>query len=394
MLIRKTLPDEYRRVNELFAICFETPYQNCPIDPENDEATHWAAFTESGDMMSTFTISDYSIGFDGHECLMGGVGGVATLPEYRRQGGVRACFEAALPDMYDRGYDFSFLYPFSTAYYRQFGYECCVQKMKWTVDLGLLKAANIQGKVCLAEKNRPMTQAIREIDRIIEKRFNMMVQHQDDYYKWTAEADPAVKQEFTYVWFDGDNIPRAYTTFRLANEPDGRNLICSRFFFTNPDGFRGLLGLFKSLASDHTYLKFDTPVLPALQYLMPEWSLGAVSWTLQASAGMVRVINAKRVLEKAHYHGSGKFTLEIRDPEIPQNSGCYTVTFANGIAESVERSQKEADAVMDISAFSALICGVCNWDDAKDTLQGLQIRRDECFSQVFYQKPLMICDYF
>ena len=196
------------------------------------------------------------------------------------------------------------------------------------------------------------------------------------------------------MWFDEDNIPRAYTTFRLANEPDGRNLVCSRFFFTNSDGFQGLLGLFKSLASDHTYLKFDTPVLPALQYLMPEWSLGAVSWTLQASAGMVRVINAKRVLEKARYRGTGKFTLEIRDPGIPQNSGCYTVTFANGAAESVERSQEEADAVMDISTFSALICGVCNWADAKDSFRGLELCRDECFSQVFYRKPLMICDYF
>ena len=394
MLIRKTLPEEYRRVNELFAICFEMPYQNCPIDPEHDEATHWAAFTDSGNMMSTFTISDYSIGFDGHECLMGGVGGVATLPEYRRRGGIRACFDAALPDMYAQGYDFSFLYPFSTAYYRQFGYECCVQKMKWVVNLELLKVPVTAGSVHLAEKHRPMTQAIQQVDQILEQRFNMMVQHRDSHYKWTTETDPAVKQEFTYVWFDEDNIPRAYTTFRLANEPDGRNLVCSRFFFTNSDGFQGLLGLFKSLASDHTYLKFDTPVLPALQYLMPEWSLGAVSWTLQASAGMVRVINAKRVLEKARYRGTGKFTLEIRDPGIPQNSGCYTVTFANGAAESVERSQEEADAVMDISTFSALICGVCNWADAKDSFRGLELCRDECFSQVFYRKPLMICDYF
>lgn len=394
MLIRKTFPEEYRRVNELFAICFEMPYQNCPIDPANDQNTHWAAFHASGNMMSTFTISDYSIGFDGHKCLMGGIGGVATLPEYRRQGGIRGCFEAALPDMYAQGYDFSFLYPFSTAYYRQFGYECCVQKMKWVINLGLLKVPNITGTVHLAEKNRPMTQAIQAVDQILEQRFNMMVQHQDSHYKWTAEADPAVKQEFTYVWFDAENIPRAYTTFRVANEADGRNLVCSRFFFTNQDGFRGLLGLFKSLAADHTYLKFDTPLLPSLQYLMPEWSLGAVSWTLQASAGMVRVINAKRILEKARYRGNGHITLEIHDPEIQENSGRYTITFANGTAESVERSQAPADAVMDISTFSALICGVCDWDDAKLTFRGLEIHKEEYFSQVFYRKPLMICDYF
>ena len=46
MIVRKTALEEARRVNELFAICFEMPYTNCPADPEKDDATHWAAFDE------------------------------------------------------------------------------------------------------------------------------------------------------------------------------------------------------------------------------------------------------------------------------------------------------------------------------------------------------------
>mgnify|MGYP001662416214 CR=1 FL=1 len=42
MIVRKTALEEARRVNELFAICFEMPYTNCPADPEKDDATHWA----------------------------------------------------------------------------------------------------------------------------------------------------------------------------------------------------------------------------------------------------------------------------------------------------------------------------------------------------------------
>jgi hypothetical protein len=60
----------------------------------------------------------------------------------------------------------------------------------------------------------------------------------------------------------------------------------------------------------------------------------------------------------------------------------------------MERSGKEADAVMDISTFSALICGVCDWDEAKLTFRGLEVRQDGQLSQVFCRKPLMICDYF
>lgn len=38
MIVRKTALEEARRVNELFAICFEMPYANCPADPEKDDA--------------------------------------------------------------------------------------------------------------------------------------------------------------------------------------------------------------------------------------------------------------------------------------------------------------------------------------------------------------------
>lgn len=395
MIVRKTRPEEARRINEIFAICFETPYSNCPADPDNDTDTHWAAFTDEGDMMSSFTIPSYTIRFDGHSCKMAGIGGVSTLPQYRRQGGIRACFEAALPDLYENGYAFSYLYPFSTAYYRKFGYETCVQKYGWEVDLRLLSPSKTEGTFRLAEKNRPQTQAIQAIDRVWEQYFNMMVQHRDGDYKWTQEADPALKQEFTYVWYDSADTPKAYTTFKTAWENGRRNILCSRFCFGDKEGFSGLMQLFKSLSADHAYAKFNTPALPSLQYLMPEWSLGAVKWTVLANAGMVRVINVQAVLEKAKYLGAGQMTLEIRDPQIPANNGRFTVVFADGKAVRVARTLEDADAVMTIPAFSALIAGVWDFEEAKHTFSGLDIRNDgACFHQVFYRKPMMIVDMF
>lgn len=395
MIVRKTNPEEARRVNELFAICFEQPYQNCPIDPEHDEAAHWAAFTDSGEMMSTFTISDFSIHFDGNVCKMGGIGGVATLPQYRRRGGIRACFEKALPEMYRLGYDFSYLYPFSTAYYRKFGYESCVQKFSWRVDLHLLNPPQADGYFRLAEKHCPLTDDIRVLDQLWERHFNMMVRHGAEDYKWAEESDPAVKQEFTYVWFDAENKPKAYTTFRLANEQDGRNLVCSRFCFADREGFWGLMQLFKSLSADHQYVKFATPALPSLQYLLPEWSLGAVTWDLLHNAGMVRVINVQQVLKKARYLGSGQVTLEIQDGNIPENNGSFSVMFSDGAAVSVERSTGKADVAMALPTFSAMICGVCDFEDARHTLAGLTVHRENtALRQIFYRKPLMITDYF
>ncbi len=395
MIVRKTRPEEARRINEIFAICFEMPYANCPCDPENDRDTHWAAFGDDGEMMSCITVPEFSIRFDGGISKMAGIGAVETLPQYRRQGGIRACFEALLPDLYQNGFDISYLYPFSTAYYRKFGYECCVQKYCWTVNLQLLSAPKLEGHFFLAEKSRPQTVAIQKIDLTWEQQFNMMVQHKDEDYKWATECDPAAKQEFTYVWFDAENTPKAYTTFRIAAENGERNIHCSRFCFSDKAGFLGLMQVFKSMAADHAKAKFNTPVLPALQYLMPEWSLGAVSWDLVASAGMVRVVNVQNVLEKARYLGSGQVTLEIQDPQIPENSGRFTIQFENGRALRVARTEMAADAIMTISTFSALIAGVCDWQEARYTFSGLEVvTATNCLNQVFYRKPMMIVDYF
>lgn len=395
MIIRQTTIEESQRVNELFAIAFETPLTNCPADPGNERIHHWAAFTDDGkEMMSNLTISDFQIQFDGHCCKMGGIGGVATLPQYRRMGGIRGCFEMALPDMYDKGYDFSYLYPFSTAYYRKFGYECCVQKYSVTLQLDLLKPLPVSGTFRLAEKHRPMTDAIRSIDTKLEKTYNMMVQHGESDYQWAENTDPAPKQEFTYVYFTAENIPIAYTTFRMQMQSDGRNLVCSRFRFTDKEGYNGLLHLFKSLASDHRYVKFAIPAIPAMQYLMPEWSLGAASWSV-LPAGMVRVIHVENVLKKARYIGSGTITLWIRDEQIPENNGPFTVTFQDGQAVSVTREERKADATLTIPAFSALICGVSDFSDAALWMNGLEVHNPSApFGQVFYRKNMMIADYF
>lgn len=395
MIVRKTLPEENQRVNELFAIAFELPLESGPAQDQQSGVHHWAAFDEAdGQMMSTFTISDFSVHFDGHRCKMGGVGGVATLPQYRRMGGVRGCFEACLPDLYRSGYTFSYLYPFSTAYYRKFGFECCVQKLQVSVDLGLWKPQSLTGSPRLCEPSHPMTDAIRKIDQIWQQKYNMMVIHTDEDYGWTEKFNPAGTLEFTYVYFDSQHNPLAYTTFHMVNQPDGRNLQCSRFFFLNREGFSGLMNLFKTMASDHRFVKFSLPAGVSLEYLLPEWSMGAAQWGVQ-NGGMVRVVNVKDALEKAAYRGSGDLVIEIQDDQVAENCGCFAVSFRDGKATRVQRTDVPPDITMTIPTFSALLCGVADFENAAQWMDGMEIRNPHaCFCRAFYKKPLMIADYF
>lgn len=393
MNVRMIEPEEWLRTEELFALAFEQPMKRKEVY-ELDKALHWAAFDEDGEMMSTLTVTDFPIQFDGNRCLMGGIGGVATLPQYRRRGGIRGCFAAFFPELYQRGYDFSYLYPFSTCFYRQFGFENCVQKQAVTVDLGLLKSQAYAGVFRLAEPGRDLSGAVREIDAAWEAEYNMTVQHDDEFYNWVRKEDPAVNQEFCYVWFRPDGSPGAYTAYRKEDQSDGRNLVCSHFRFLDSEGYRALLSLFKSLAADHRYVKFDLPDHCSLRYLMPEWSLGAVSWSI-IPAGMVRVIRVKDVLQKARYHGSGRAIMGIQDEMIPENNNRFAVEFSDGKPTSVTQTSALPDVTFQIPAFSALISGTCAFSDAVKWMDGITIHKNNpALEQIIYRKPLYLADYF
>lgn len=391
MIIRPTTPEENLRAAELFAIDFRRAMVPGTVAPGGQPGIQrWAAFSPQGEMMGSLLLTDYTIHFDGCSCAMTGFGGVNTLPPYRRSGCIRRCFETILPKLYAEGREFSYLYPFSTGYYLQFGYQRCVQLLSAKVDLLQLQVPKTSGRFRLAESRDPMLEAVRQVDQVWERQFNMMVRREKQHYTWLLGSDPAVRQEFTYVFFDSQGIPKGYTTFRVD---EAQALRCSRFIFTDPEGFRGLLQIFQSLRADHRYVHFSIPMLPAIAYLLPEWSLGAVAWTVSPH-GMVRVVNVQQVLQKARYQGSGQIVLDIQDPLIPENNGAFAVTFQNGQALTVESTQAPPDAVMTIGTFSALICGVF---DAVQLpwLEGLALKNPQApFDQVFYQKPLMITESF
>lgn len=85
MLVRPITKEERLQSAQLFAIAFESPFDPNDLTPFAENPCIWAAFDEeSGEMMSTVYVTDYRVQFDGGRYKMGGIGGVASLPQYRR----------------------------------------------------------------------------------------------------------------------------------------------------------------------------------------------------------------------------------------------------------------------------------------------------------------------
>ena len=394
MIVRQTLPEENAAVNTLFAVAFEAAPENGPAQEDDGDIRHWGAFSEDGALMSSLSVTPFSVRFDGGTCPMAGVGAVQTLPPFRRRGGVAACFGKALPALYADGFVFSYLYPFSTAFYRRFGYESCVTRIACKLDLTQLRLPPSAGCFRLAKKEDPLSDAIHAVDRAWERRWNMEVLRGNEDYDWLNKLDPLVTREYLYVCFDAAGEPLGYTAFRTEPEAEGRTLRCGRFRYVDREGFYALLGVLQSLAADHRFAKFSLPSDPALPYLMGEWSLGAATFSLQP-AGMVRVVNVREALRRAAYRGNGALRLGVRDGLIPENDGVFVVRFERDRAVQVEKTEEAPDAVLSIASFSALIAGVCDFDGARNWMDGVQVLASAApFDRVFYRKSMTISEYF
>lgn len=409
MIIRKIKPEELKRTSELFSIAFEygmdsqksaaEVYEETVSHPKSREDVYWmerwAAFEDDDrTMMSYFSAKPFPVQFDGNVYTMTGIGGVSSLPQYRRSGGIRGCFEAALPAMYKDSVAFSYLYPFSTAYYRKFGYEMGCSVLQYHVRLDSFKRFAADGFCSLAEPGNLMYEEICQIYRAWQKKYNMMIANESYEFDWALKSNPVKDQEFTYVYRSKGNVPLGYMTVKQVTESDGRNLQCNRFCCINAEGLKGLLNLLLSLGTDHAYATFELPADMDLSLILPEWSMGAASMK-KLFAGMVRVVNVEKVLYGARYQGSGSLSIEILDKQIPENCGVFTVSFEHQKASSVVKdSAATPDLSMGINEFSRLIIGEGSIA-SMEFMDNITVHGNLSeIEKVFYSKPSLIREYF
>ncbi len=372
MIVRRIKAEEYKRIQELMSLAFEFEFDN--DKPAEDIAREsrenpdgeldaqpectWAAFEDDGStMMGSVCAIPFTVNFDGHSADMYGIGGVNTLPMYRRRGCIRAIFERSLPAMYADGGVFSYLYPFSNVFYRAFGYERGCVRRHWTIKLGAIPKWDMTGTARLLEKGQDLTADARRVYGVWAGRYNMMTAEQNPYnFGWARKADPFKSREYTYFYYSKDGEPKGYMTFTPKNDAEGRPLECSQFIFADLEGFKGLLSLLKGFASDHECVSFRLPDDIDWLPLIPEASFGNVKCETE-SFGMVRVINVQKALLLASARGEGELVLDISDVHIPENNGCFCVKWENGSVISAEHTEREPDLRMGIGDFSRLLLG-------------------------------------
>lgn len=401
MFARKLQPNEYWQARRAMAVAFEGVFEQekelekAQTDKEDPKEDLYGAFlAEDSPMVGSIIINNKTSRFDGRTVKMGGVGGVATLPAHRRGGAVRACMELALREMYDNGYALSHLYPFSTSYYRQFGFAPAGQSLRWKVKLPDLKRLPDAGgsvrQLFPGDDLSPLLDIYNKMYGDIN--FSCL---REAFDKDLEGGKPLANKRWIYLWSDGSGVPGGFMVCSRA----GDSLICypnfgmpNAFIFTGMTALIGLLNfVHTSFIANFQDIQFSLPVHMDLTALLPELSAMECTPVLN---GMARAVNAETLLKLCRCRGEGRLVIKVADTILPENNDTFSLAFAPGRENRVGRTSESPDITLDVGNLSVLLGG------ARDTMS-LELSPDislkkPCafYDPVFYRKPCQVLDLF
>lgn len=401
MFARKLQPKEYWRASLNMAVAFESPFQyekeleksqTAKEDPLED---FYGAFTGEGEPpVASVIMNKKQVRFDGHIVKMGGVGGVATLPAHRRGGAIRACMEASLGDLYQQGYALSHLYPFSTAYYRQYDFAPAGKTLRWRVKLQDLKhLPDVGGRIRQLMPGDDLG-VLSEIYNRAYGNINFSCLR-EAFDKDLEGGKPLGEKRWIFLWSDDQGIPGGFligsrvkdTLHCVTDFSNGDGLI-----FVNARALVGLLNfVHRAFLANFADIEFGIPDHIDLSGLLPEISGMDCKPVLN---GMARVINVETLLKLCRCKGQGKLTFRVRDKIISENNDTFLLDFAPGRENLVRRICGSGDMELDVGNLAVLLGG-CRGADSIAMTPDIQVNTPDAeFSQVFYQKPCHILDLF
>ena len=386
MIIRRLQKEDLLDAARIRSISFhgklneEDAAKNIEKTPEDKLYEHWGCFDEGGDMMACIINNDFTVRFDGQMVKMGGIGGVATLPEYRYGGAVKETLRAILKDAHETGEVFSSLYPFSHEFYRKAGYELFAPIVEYSFPPAAVKDYKHTGWTKRLKKGEDNSEMKRVYAGFAEK-YNLMVERPESRYRI---GDPFRAEDFTMLLGD-ERGARAYLYYQT--ERDGGNVLNVKdIAFTDAEGMRMCLGYLGRMSADYAKIRLPLPSDIPLMQMISETYQVSVRFREQP---MARTTNVQAALTLMKKPADADFTIRVEDDFLSENSGTYHVT-----ADGVEKAECEADLTVDQRTFTLLALGALSLEEAAFRADVKISGKNDVLSRVFVRKPLFIADYF
>ncbi|MDR0272346.1 MAG: GNAT family N-acetyltransferase [Clostridiales bacterium] len=325
---------------------------------KDDPKARFGIFDVSGKLQSALLINPFEMRMNGKNIKMGGLGAVVTRPESRGLGHMEALVRTAFEDMREKNQIFSFIYPFSFAYYRKFGYETCYAYNKVKIPLEQLRGYHKEKREAEAipyepgDSIKPFADIYQNF--IIDR--NLSIIRSENDWAQILDRDPYKDLQFTYHFRMPNGCAASYVLYEAEHDAEnGNRLIINEFCWRTPSAFHDVMHFISKLGAEFEEVHWNIPSDIDIFTLFPE----AFNMEHQLHAtGMNRVIDVCAALETLHApSGSGGVIIAVNDKFLPNNTGVYSVEWESEIL-SVKKSRKaNPDAELSAETLAQLITG-------------------------------------
>ncbi|MBI5932048.1 MAG: GNAT family N-acetyltransferase [Chloroflexi bacterium] len=314
-----------------------------PLQKNSYEATFLVLFEDDKPVVSA-AYHPMTQNVRGHIYSTGGVWGVSTLPQARRQGYARQIMSALLNTMREADVAFSLLYPFRESFYERLGYTTFPQpriaKFNPATLAPLLKY-DFPGKVELYT----LAEGIAEYRAYLQRR-QAHIHGMGLFGQWSE----AYLKEMNNRWValakvDGQMVGAMLYFIEKLGGP----MPVIRFYYDHSVAKYLLLEWLARHADQVAEVELQLP-----PYEQPETWLADLHPKLEPfDPPMGRILNIQQI--GGMQVGSGQFSAHIRDPFCNWNEGLYQFESVDGLLKVTPTDR--ADCELTIQAISALVFG-------------------------------------
>ncbi|NLM79393.1 MAG: GNAT family N-acetyltransferase [Ruminococcaceae bacterium] len=372
---------------------------------------HWGAFSDENLVAVSASISMH-MRYESKFVPLCGVADVATLPEYRRQGAIRLIMGELLRQAEREGHVFSYLFPFSFAFYGKFGYSQGCRRYHVELPMEQLTRLKEIGSV------RACKQGDADSLQTIYDRFtrdcNGAVLRSDVIWAEKCSRDRWSEQFHTYIWQNEQGQDCAYMTYETIAGKAVDVLHIQDWACSTPESIIGLLAFLTRYASQYAKVTMNVPCHMNLSHYFPEPRL--LRHTREIS-GQIRVIRIAEALTRLHQPDWLRrelaatavsaqdhwLSLLVTDEFLPENSGLYRLSLAETVPVVQHLADPSPDSGYDLRIDARILSTLLLGSQGLEELAGhpecqihpeMNETRRKLLYHFFPQKKHCIYDYF
>lgn len=329
---------------DLLALVYRNgePYPEGHMFVEGDE--HGYVAERDGRIVAFFVVGPMQATMPAGPLRCAGIAAVAVRPEARSTGIGRAMMRWAVPQLRERGYSLASLYAFRESFYRPVGYEVVGLRYKIVCPHHRLPRVPSDLPVRAMDEDG-WKDAVPVYEAFASRYTGMNLRSPAQWLTVTRGTGGK-----TRLFVIGEPA-QAYAVTHLQSAFWEEQMV-SEVAWSSPEGYHGLLAFFRSLCANKTQLAWyepgDSPFLH--RHLDQGIKVSVERWM------MSRILDVPTAIAALHPAGSGSLSLEVRDPELPDNAGVWDLRWSEGTIEA-KRGSGAPEASASIGALTQALHG-------------------------------------